>query len=151
MKKLLLLLAFPLLLLSCGKDKQEPSPLPVLPSLESLVGTEWEGSFVSPVEYQGNTINMKLVWTMDFLTDTTGALLVEVSSPFSQTEYNDFDFSYSFDGSTAGYIYTGNDAEPFTVDPVNQTLTIDIQMPVGLGEEGQQTILGGVTTLYRVR
>lgn len=135
---------------SCGKEEEASTPQAEFPTLPSLVGTEWEGTYLSPIEFQGNSITMKLVWTVDFLSDTTGSLLVEISSPFSQTEYNDFAFNYSFDGKTEGHIYAGGEAEPFIVDPLNQTITIDIQMPVGLGDEAEQAILGGVTTLYRL-
>lgn len=139
-------------ILSCSQEKELPMPQAELPTLPSLVGTEWEGSYLSPIEYQENTITMKLVWTVDFLSDTTGTLLVEISSPFSQTEYNDFAFSYSYDGIASGLLYTGGEEEHFDVNPVSQTLTMDMQMPVQLGEDtAEPTILGGVTTLYRVR
>lgn len=139
------------LLMSCGKEREEPSPLPVMPTLDNLSGTEWEGTYLSSIDYQGTEITMKLVWTVDFLTDTSGSLLVEVSSAFSQTEYNDFGFTYSYDGVSEGLLYSGGEAETFVVDAVNQTITMDMQMPVGLGDEGQQTVLGGETVLYRIR
>ena len=114
-----------------------------------MVNTTWEGTYQSPIEApDGSTITFQLSWTMDFLTDTSGSLLCEITSALSQPQYKDIGFTYSVDGST-GHFYANGQEDTFAIDWSNNRITMDLQMPIDIG--AGRTLIGGVTDLYRIR
>jgi hypothetical protein len=85
---------------------------------------------------------------MDFLTDTTGSLLCEITSALSQPQYKDITFSYSVEGST-GHFFVDGQEDTFAIDWSNNVISMDLQMPIDIGT-GRQ-LVGGMTNLHRIR
>ena len=114
-----------------------------------MANTTWEGYYDSPVMApDSSTITFRLNWTMDFLTDTTGSLLCEITSALSQPQYKDITFSYNVEGST-GHFFVDGQEDTFAIDWSNNVISMDLQMPIDIGT-GRQ-LVGGMTNLHRIR
>ena len=129
-----------LLFAACKKEPiNEPQPQTDTAPTVSLAGTSWEGSYDD--NYRGYPAT--LIWSLDFLTDSTCTLHSDgVIAAQPQPSY-DFDFIYTLDG-TEGTAYSDNFSGPvyFTYDSTNRTITWEL-----LVTDGRDT-LGGVTVFY---
>ncbi len=129
-----------LLFSACKKEPiNEPQPQTDTAPTVSLAGTSWEGSYDD--NYRGYPAT--LIWSLDFLTDSTCTLHSDgVIAAQPQPSY-DFDFIYTLDG-TEGTAYSDNFTGPvyFTYDSTNRTITWEL-----LVTDGRDT-LGGVTVFY---
>lgn len=129
-----------LLFAACKKEPiNEPQPQTDTAPTVSLAGTSWEGSYDD--NYRGYPAT--LIWSLDFLTDSTCTLHSDgVIAAQPQPSY-DFDFIYTLDG-TEGTAYSDNFTGPvyFTYDSTNRTITWEL-----LVTDGRDT-LGGVTVFY---
>lgn len=129
-----------LLFAACKKEPiNEPQPQTDTAPTVSLSGTSWEGSYDD--NYRGYPAT--LIWSLDFLTDSTCTLHSDgVIAAQPQPSY-DFDFIYTLDG-TEGTAYSDNFSGPvyFTYDSTNRTITWEL-----LVTDGRDT-LGGVTVFY---
>ena len=129
-----------LLFAACKKEPApEPQPQTDTAPTVSLAGTSWEGSYDD--NYRGYPAT--LIWSLDFLTDSTCTLHFDgVIAAQPQPSYDD-DFIYTLDG-TEGTAYSDNFTGPvyFTYDSTNRTITWEL-----LVTDGRDT-LGGVTVFY---
>lgn len=90
MKKILLLMAIflPLVLISCGDDKDEPSPLE-----QKLIGS-WTGGIGGGM---GSTISPE-IYSYTFNANHTGKYTFEIQGP--QPKRGGYDFKWSLKGNT---------------------------------------------------
>ena len=61
--------------------------------------------------------------------------------------------TYTLDGCNGEIVYVEEgetQTDPFVVDPVNRTLTVDFRMVTGFSRERPQQV-GGVTVFHQVR
>ena len=129
-----------LLFAACKKEPApEPQPQTDTALTVSLAGTSWEGSYDD--NYRGYPAT--LIWSLDFLTDSTCTLHFDGVIAAQPQPSVDDDFIYTFDG-TEGTAYNDNDTGPvyFTYDSTNRTITWEL-----LITDGRDT-LGGVTVFY---
>ena len=130
-----------LLFAACKKEPiNEPQPQTDTAPTVSLAGTSWEGSYDD--NYRGYPAT--LMWSIDFLTDSTGTLHLDIVIAASPQPSFDDNFTYTFDGReicTYGRENMG-DSSLFTYD--STTHTISTNMFVGDGN----VTLGGYTVLY---
>ena len=130
-----------LLFAACKKEPiNEPQPQTDTAPTVSLAGTSWEGSYDD--NYRGYPAT--LMWSIDFLTDSTGTLHLDIVIAASPQPSFDDNFTYTFDGReicTYGSENMG-DSSLFTYD--STTHTISTNMVVGDGN----ITLGGETVLY---
>jgi hypothetical protein len=140
MKQITFITMATLLFAACQKEPTpEPQPEPDITPTISLTGTSWEGTYDD--NYRGYPAT--LIWSLDFLTDSTCTLHFEgVIAAQPQPSYDD-DFIYTLDG-TEGTAYSDNFTGPvyFTYDSTNRTITWEL-----LVTDGRDT-LGGVTVFY---
>ena len=129
-----------LLFAACKKEPApEPQPQTDTAPTVSLAGTSWEGTYDD--NYRGYPAT--LIWSIDFLTDSTCTLHSDgVIAAQPQPSY-DCDFIYILDG-TEGTAYSDNSTGPvyFTYDSTNRTITWELLLT-----DGRDT-LGGVTVFY---
>lgn len=132
-------------LVACGDDDNTP----VNHNDYDMVNTSWQGSYNSPVEApDGSTVTFTLMWTMDFVTADSGSLMCEISSAYSEPQYQDIDFTYSVEGSIGHFSVDGQE-DSFAIDWSNNKITMDLQMPIDIGAGA--ILVGGTTDLYRIR
>lgn len=103
---------------ACNKGKDDPAA----PAEEkvSLTGTSWAGGFGFTMEDENMTGQAKVDMTLTFQGDTTGAMGTSVNVVMAGTTYpagdETSDFTYVFDGKTAGTItvpYAEDSADVF--------------------------------------
>lgn len=128
-----------LLLAACTKEEPSPTPQAEPMPTTSLAGTTWVGTYDD--NYQD--FPATLTWTLDLLTDSTGALhfgLVIAAQPQPSL---DNVFTYTFDG-TNGTLYSDNMSEPghFVYDSTRRTITMTLQIGDG------NVTLGGETEFH---
>ena len=147
MKKLLLLtltavaaIAFS----SCEKEPAANNPAgpstPDIPTTLDIVHTSWQGVYSGTVVHpQAGTLPCVLTWTIDFVDESN------VSMEMACT--------YTYDGHK-GELISEEDGEvqrdPFEIDPVNRTFTIDLRITTGFSQENPQ-VVGGPTTFHQIR
>ena len=84
-----------LLFAACKKEPiNEPQPQTDTAPTVSLAGTSWEGSYDD--NYRGYPAT--LMWSIDFLTDSTGTLHLDIVIAASPQPSVDDNFTYTFDG-----------------------------------------------------
>ena len=141
MKKIAFITMAAFLLFAACKKEPAPEPQPqtdTAPTV-SLAGTSWEGTYDD--NYRGYPAT--LMWSIDFLTDSTCTLHFDgVIAAQPQPSYDE-DFIYTLDG-TEGTAYSDYFTGPvyFTYDSSNRTITWEL-----LITDGRDT-LGGVTVFY---
>ena len=142
MKKIAFITMAAFLLFAACKKEPAPEPQPqtdTAPTV-SLAGTTWVGSYDD--NYRGYPAT--LMWSIDFLTDSTGTLHLDIVIAASPQPSVDDNFTYTFDGReicTYGSENMG-DSSLFTYD--STTHTISTNMFVGDGN----VTLGGYIVLY---
>jgi hypothetical protein len=142
MKKIAFITMAAFLLFAACKKEPTPEPQPqtdTAPTV-SLAGTTWVGSYDD--NYRGYPAT--LMWSIDFLTDSTGTLHLDIVIAASPQPSFDDNYTYTFDGReicTYGSENMG-DSSLFTYD--STTHTISTNMFVGDGN----ITLGGYTVLY---
>lgn len=142
MKRFAFITLAALLFAACQKEEVEPTPTPQ-PQPEptptvSLAGTSWVGTYDD--SYMGYPAT--LTWSLDFLTDSTGTLHLDmVIATQTQPSFDDA-FTYTFDGTDIACYGEKTGETHYTYDSIH--LTISTNMYVGDGT----TTLGGETVLY---
>lgn len=122
---------------------------------QTLVGTEWEGRFATYGQEAGYTnIPITIHWTVDFLRDGKGEVMFYFESElFDNTPYT-LDMTYNYDGNNAGTLKSEdlNDENlPFTIDPYNRTMNVELTVNLQHAENGPIFTYGGRTTLHQTR
>ena len=141
MKKITLITMAVLLFTSCQKEPTpEPQPQPDPTSTVSLAGTSWVGTYDD--NYMGYPVT--LIWNLEFLTDSTGTLHLDIVIAATPQPSIDDNFIYTFDGTDICTYDSENmsDSSLLTYDSI--THTISTKMFVGDGN----VTLGGFTVLY---
>lgn len=141
MKRNTLILVAVLLFAACQKEptptpQPEPDPTPTV----SLAGTTWIGTYDD--NYRGYPAT--LTWSLEFLTDSTGTLHLDMVIAATPQPSIDDNFTYTFDGTVICTYDSENmsDSSLLTYDSI--THTISTKMFVGDGN----VTLGGFTVLY---
>ena len=111
-----------LLFAACKKEPiNEPQPQTDTAPTVSLAGTTWVGSYDD--NYRG--FPATLMWSIDFLTDSTGTLHLDIVIAASPQPSFDDNFTYTFDGReicTYGSENMG-DSSLFTYDSTTHTIS----------------------------
>ena len=141
MKKSTLITMAILLFAACQKEptpEQQPQP-DTTPTI-SLAGTSWVGTYDD--NYMGYPAT--LIWSLEFLTDSTGTLHLDIVIAATPQPSIDDNFTYTFDGTEICTFASENmsDSSLLTYDSI--THTISTEMFVGDGN----VTLGGFTVLY---
>ena len=136
MKQITLIITMAVLLFAaCKKEPTpEPQPQPDTTTNISLAGTSWVGTYDD--NYRGYPAT--LTWSIDFLTDSTGTLHLDMVIAAQPQASIDDTFTYTFDGSYG----ENTGGTQFTYDSI--THTISTELFVGDGN----ITLGGYTVLY---
>lgn len=142
-------------LTACKKEKTEPVTPGTNPGeelyYETLVGTEWEGTYQTTTQTQYGAYPVTIHWTVDFLQDGNGEVMFWMeSSAFDPDQYS-YTFNYTYDGKNAGEITDADGQWPFTCDPYNRTMQVTLQFQTQHVEDGPLYTYGGPTTLHQVR
>ena len=142
MKKITLITMAVLLFAACKKEPSpEPQPQPDTTPAVSLAGTSWVGTYDD--NYYGYPAT--LTWSLEFLTDSTGTLHLDIVIAAQPAASFDDAFIYTFDG-TEGTVYSNSQTEAvyFSYDSINHTITWELKIIEGT----TNTTLGGVTVFY---
>ena len=147
MKRIAFAMMAALLFVACQTEEPVPTPTPgpgpdPTPTV-TLAGTSWVGSFDDTYTYYGQEYPATLTWTFDFLTDSTGELLLEVVIAGTEQPSMTSLFSYSFDGSE-GWIYDEAFSEPYSFDYDSAANTLTMELYISDGS----TSLGGTTVFH---
>ena len=141
MKKSTLITMAILLFAACQKEPTpEQQPQPDITPTVSLAGTSWVGTYDD--NYMGYPAT--LIWNLEFLTDSTGTLHLDIVIAATPQPSVDDNFTYIFDGTEICTYGSENmsDSSLLTYDSI--THTISTEMFVGDGN----ITLGGFTVLY---
>lgn len=140
MKRITFIAMVVLLFAACQKEEINPTPQPQpepTPTI-SLAGTTWVGTYDD--NYMGYPAT--LTWTLDFTSDSTGTLHLDlVIATQTQPSFEDA-FTYTFDGTNITCQGEIIGESQYTYDSIHHTISTD--MYVGDGT----TTLGGETVLY---
>ena len=118
---------------------------------ETLVGTEWEGTFATTTQTQYGTVPCTIHWTVDFLRDGKGEVMFWIESRAFDADQYSWEMTYTYDGHNAGVITDSDGNWPFTCDPYNRTMNVTLQFQTQHEEGGQMFTYGGPTTLHQTR
>ncbi len=145
MKRITFAMISALLFVACQKEEAAPTPNPgpdPTPTV-SLSGTSWVGCFDDIYTYHGQEYPATLTWNFNFLTDSTGELLLELVIAGTEQPSMSSSFRYTFDG-TEGWIYDEVFSEPYSFDYDSTTNTLTMELYISDGT----TSLGGTTVFH---
>lgn len=161
MKKLFLLIWMALVAISFSSCEKEPAvdnpagpDSPNIPATMDIVRTSWQGVYSGTVIHpQAGELACVLTWTIDFVDETNVSILLEMVTGGQAQQPREMSCTYTYDGHQ-GEIVSEEGGEvqcdPFVVDPVNRTFTIDFRITTGFSQEEPQ-IVGGPTIFHQVR
>jgi hypothetical protein len=124
---------------------------PAEPVYETLVGTEWEGTYSTTTQTQYGAVPCTIHWTVDFLRDGRGEVMFWLESQAFDSDQYSWQMTYTYDGHNAGVITDEDGSWPFTCDPYNRTMNVTLQFRTQHEEGGQMFTYGGPTTLHQTR
>ena len=143
----------------CKKENNHPSggsvdPGTEIPATLDIVHTSWQGIYNGTVQHpQAGTLPCVLTWTVDFVDDHNVSIMLEIVTGGQVQRPQEMSCTYTYDG-LRGEIISEEEGEvqrdPFEVDPVNRTFTIDFRVTTGFSQENPQ-IVGGPTTFHQIR
>ncbi len=145
MKRIAVIVMAALLYAACQKDEpsnlQQPQNSPT--QTISLAGTSWMGTYED--SYQGYPAI--LTWSLDYLTDSTGELYLDLLVANQQQSPLTIAFTYTFDGVGHGTCFAdGNKRTDFDLNAADSTIT----MMLYLNANGGVARLGGITVFHPV-
>lgn len=138
MKRIALIVLAALLFAAC--QKEESSQVVHNRTAEvALTGTSWVGNYDDNFQEFPAT----LTWSLDFLTDSTGTIHLDLVVAAQPQPSTDIAFKYTMDG-TEGTTYSENMSGhgQFTYDSISHTIIMNMQIGDG------NISLGGITTFY---
>ena len=118
---------------------------------ETLVGTEWEGTYATTTQTQYGPVPCTIHWTVDFLNDGRGEVMFWMESQAFDADQYSWQMTYTYDGHNAGVISDDDGEWPFTCDPYNRTMNVTLQFQTQHEEGGAIFTYGGPTTLHQTR
>lgn len=102
-------------------------------------------------QYPGYTnVPVILHWTVDFLKDVKGEIMNWFESQSYDPDEYTWEMTYTFEDN-AGVITDENGETPFTCDPYNRTMSLNLVIYVQNEEGGQVYTYGGPVVLHQVR
>ena len=135
-------------------DPTTEEPGTQIPATMELVRTSWQGVYEDVVQHpQAGELPCILNWTMDFIDESNVSIMLEMSIDGQAQPSQEAMATYTFDGQQGDFVYVEEGEEqrdPFVVDPVNRTLTVDFRLTTGFSQEDPQ-IVGGLTTFHQTR
>ena len=138
MKRITFIVLAVLLFAAC--QKEEPSQVVHNRTAQvALAGTSWVGNYDD--NFQG--FPATLTWSLDFLSDSTGTIHLDLVVAAQPQPSMDIAFKYTMDG-VVGTTYSENMSGhgQFTYDSISHTITMHMQIGDG------NITLGGTTTFY---
>lgn len=123
------------------------------PTFESLVNTEWAGTFQTVAHSPQGTIPVTLEWTFDFAADGQMDVMFNFKSSLTPDSPFDWHGTYTYDPATFTGTFDCEDivGDTFTLDPYNRTIRAGLGMYAEHEAGGEPTFYGGMTTLHQVR
>lgn len=159
MKKLFLTLALVVAVVMLGGCEREngtdpgTGPGPEIPTSFDIVGTSWQGVYNGTVQHpQAGTLPCILTWTVDFVDQSNVSVMLEMVTGGQPQQPQDMVCTYTYDGLRGEIISLEEGEEqrdPFEVDPVNRTFTIDFRITTGFSQENPQ-VVGGPTVFHQI-
>lgn len=146
-----------LMLASCGKDENTSggtsNPGTEIPTTYDLARTSWQGTYSGTVQHpQAGALPCILVWTMDFVDESNVSLMLQMTTGGQAQQPQEMNCTYTLDGlhGTLISVEEGEtQTDPFDIDPVNRTFTIDLRITTGFSQEEPQ-IVGGPTVFHQM-
>lgn len=137
----------------CRCDDCDVPPAPEVPSSLDILHTSWRGVYQGTVQHpQAGTLPCVLTWTLDFVDEHNVSILCEMVTGGQAQQPQEMTCTYTYDGLN-GEIVSEEGGEvqrdPFKVDPVNRTVTIDFRITTGFSQEDPQ-IVGGPTVFHQI-
>lgn len=160
MKRTLLTLFFAvaaMVFVSCGKDDDttatgQGGTTPEMPTTYDLVHTSWQGTYAGTVQHpQAGELPCILVWNLDFVDETNVSIMLEMTTGGQAQQPQEMSCTYTLDGlnGTIVSIEEGEtQSDPFVIDPINRTFTVDFRITTGFSQEDPQ-VVGGPTVFHQ--
>lgn len=140
---------------ACGDDDKETTTGGNTngPAFESLVNTEWEGTFSTVADSPMGVVPVTLTWVLDYAADGRLDVMFTFESQATQATPFYWEGTYTYDPSTFTGTMHGEDfeADTFTLDPYNRTIRAGLGMYAEHEAGGEPTYYGGMVTLHQVR
>ncbi len=129
-----------------GPQTEEPTTFDIL-------HTTWQGTYNGTVQHpQAGTLPCLLTWTLDFVDESNISILLEMSINGQAQQPQDLSCTYTYSGLQGEIVNEeeGNvQRNPFVVDPINRTFTIDFRITTGFSQEEPQ-VVGGPTVFHQI-
>ena len=147
-----------MMFVACGKDENttgggSSDPTPEIPTTYDLVHTSWQGTYSGTVQHpQAGSLPCILVWTIDLVDESNVSIMLEMTTGGQAQQPQEMNCTYSLDGlqGTLVSVEEGEtQSDPFDIDPVNRTFTIDLRITTGFSQENPQ-IVGGPTVFRQI-
>lgn len=157
MKKLLFVIVMALGVFgftACQKEEAKPiGNGDEFPTTFDMVHTSWKGVYNGHVQHpQAGAVPCVLTWTLDFVDESKVSILLEMTTGGQAQQPQELTCTYSYSGLTGELISIEDGEEqrdPFTVDPVNRTFTVNLAVYTGFSQEDPQMV-GGPTTFHQI-
>lgn len=142
---------------SCGKEETTPATgggsQSEIPTSYDILHTSWQGVYSGTVQHpQAGSLPCILTWTLDFVDESNVSIMLEMVTGGQAQQPQEMTCTYTYDGLSGEIVSTEEgevQRDPFVVDPVNRTFTIDFRVTTGFSQEEPQ-VVGGPTTFHQI-
>lgn len=157
MKRTLLILIMAFATLLYAGCEKEPAPAgnttPEEPTTLDILHTSWQGVYNGTVQHpQAGAVPCVLTWTIDFVDESKASIMLEMVTGGQPQQPQEMTCSYTYDGRHGTLISMEEgetQSDPFEVDPINRSFTIDLRITTGFSQENPQ-VVGGPTTFRQI-